>query len=117
LTVWTGPEGAGQGQLVLGQVHSDDRRGAGGQGAQHAGQTDAAEADHHGALTGANPCGVHHRTDPGQDRAAEQGGLVQRQLGIDLDQGPARDDGAVGEGRAAEVVVEGLVLMMDALAA
>ena len=53
-----------------------------------------------------HPRGVDHRTDAGEHGAAEQGRLVERQLGIDLDQRAARDRGVLGEARDAEMVVD-----------
>ena len=50
--------------------------------------------------------GVEHRTDTGQHGAAEQGGLVQRQVLVDLDQRVPRHGGVVGERGDAEVMVD-----------
>ena len=51
--------------------------------------------------------GVDHGAHPGEDGAAEQGGLVQRQFGIDLDQGPPGHGGVLGEPGYPEMVVHG----------
>ena len=45
---------------------------------------------------------------PGQHRAAEQSRKLERQVGIDLDAGFARDDCVFGKGRDAEMVVDRL---------
>ena len=110
-------QGAGQGQFLLGQIDGDDGRGAAGERAQDAGQTHAAQADDDDALARLDPSGVHHGADAGQDGAAEQGRLLERQGRVDLHQRPARDHGVFGEGGTAQVVVDGLALAENAAGA
>ena len=88
------------------QVDGDDLARAGGDGAEHRGQADAAQADDRHALAGAHLRGVDHRADAGQHRAAEQRRLVEGQRRVDLDQRAARHDRVFGERRAAEVMVD-----------
>ena len=55
-----------------------------------------------------DPRGVDDRADAGQHRAAEQSRMFERQRPVDLDAGFLRDDGELGEGGDAEMVVHRL---------
>ena len=55
-----------------------------------------------------------HGVDARQHRAAEQGGMLEGQVGVHLHQRPPRHHGVAGEGRAAEMVVQRLAPAVDA---
>ena len=66
-----------------------DRRRTAGQSPQNAGQADPAQADDDDGLPSPNARRIHHRSDAGQDRTAEQRRLIERQGRIDLHQRPS----------------------------
>jgi hypothetical protein len=67
------------------------------------------------AGAGLNPRRVDDRTHARHHRTAEQGGLVQRQFAVDFDERAARDGSVLGEGRAADVMVDLNAVAVDAL--
>ena len=100
-----GAELAREGQLVVGEVDGDDLARPGGDGTQQRAQADAAQADHRHRGAGLHPCGVDHRAHAGEHGAAEQRRLVERQLGVDLDQRVARHRGVLGKAGDAQVML------------
>ena len=67
---------------------------------------DAAAADHRGALADARPRHVAHRADARDRAAAEQGGLPQRHGRRQRHDAGGRHDGALGEARDGEAVLQ-----------
>ena len=108
LTVWRRAELRREGELVVGKIDGDDLARAGEPCAEHDAQAHAAQAHHRDRLARLDPGGVDDRADAGQHRAAEQGGELERQVGVDLDAGFARHHRMGGEGRDAEQVVDRL---------
>ena len=102
------PERAGEGELFVREIDGDDLASAGELCAEDRAQADAAEADHRDRCAGLDPGRVDDRADAGQHRAAEQSRKLERQIGIDLDAGFARDHRVVGEGRDAEMMIDRL---------
>ncbi len=74
--------------------------------AQKRREADAAEADHRHGLAGPHLTGVHHGSDAGHHRAAEERGLHQRDVLADFHDGAARDDGIFREGADPAMMVE-----------
>ena len=101
-----GAELACEGELVVGEVDGDDLARPGGDRTQQRAQADATQPDHRGRGAGLDPGGVDDRTHAGEHGAAEQGGFVERQLGIDLDQRIARDRGVLGEAGDAQMMLD-----------
>ena len=112
-----GAQGAGQRQLVVGQVDGDHGRGPAGERTEHAGQTHTAQTNNDDALARADLGRVHHSAHAGQDGAAEQGGFLETQGRVDLHQRPAGHHSPLGEGGAAEVVIQGFTLAEHTAAA
>ena len=98
----------GEGELLVGEIDGDDLARAGEPRAEHDAQAHAAQAHHRDRLARLDLGGVDDRADPGQHRAAEQGGELQRQVGVDLDAGFARHNRMGGKSRDAEQVVDRL---------
>ena len=101
-------ESAGEGELLVGEVDRDDLARARDFRAEDRAQAHAAEADDRHRSARLDPRRVDHRADPSQHRAAEQGRKLERQVGIDLHAGFARDDRMGREGRDAEMVIDRL---------
>ena len=97
-------------ELVVGEIDRDDLARAGEPRAEHDAKPHAAQANHRDRLARLDFRGVDHRANPGQHRAAEQSGELERQVRVDLDAGFARHDRMGGEGRDAEKVVDRLGL-------
>ena len=70
----------GELELLGHDVDGDDRPGLLQDGAEQRREADAAEAEDGDALPGLDPGRVDRGADAGQDRAAEQGGELERQL-------------------------------------
>jgi hypothetical protein len=88
------------------QVHTNDLFGADHpQPLDHI-QPNPAEPEHHGPGAGLHLGGVHHRTDPGGDAAADVADLVERRVWPDFCQRDLRQHGEVGEGRGAHIMGE-----------
>src|SRR6266536_1132978 len=84
--------------LVLQRVDGDDVLRAGVAGALHRVDADAADAvDRHG-VAGSDVRGVHGGAPPGRHAAADQHGLVQRQVVVDLDGRGLADHAVLTEG-------------------
>ena len=104
-------ERPGEGELVVREVDGDDLARAGELRAEDRAQAHAAEARPPATDAPGSICAVLITAPtPGQDRAAEQGREVERQVRVDLDAGFARDDRMGREGRDAEMVVDRLGL-------
>src|ERR1700759_5301544 len=71
--------------LVLQRVDGDDVLRAGVAGALHRVDADAADAVDRHRVAGSDVRGVHGGTPPGRHAAADQHGLFQRQVVVDLD--------------------------------
>ena len=74
-----GAEGEREVAFFRQRVDHDDGVGTGGDGAEHAGQADAAEAEDGDAGARGHARGVHHGAHSRHHRAAEQGGNLHRQ--------------------------------------
>ena len=98
------------GELVVRKIDGDDLARAGEPRAEHDAKPHAAQANHRDRLARLDFRGVDHRANPGQHRAAEQSGELERQVRVDLDTGFARHHCMGGEGRDAEKVVDRLGL-------
>jgi hypothetical protein len=99
------PALAGERQLARVAVDGDDPARPRQPRAGHDLQADAPAADHAHRLALAHPGRVAHRAHPGDDAAADQGGLPQRQGGADRHRAGRRDDAALGEaGHGQEVL-------------
>ena len=102
------PKRAGEGELLVREIDGDDLPRPGELRAQHRAQAHAAETHHRNRRAGLDPRGVDDRADPRQHGAAEQGGQVERQLGVDPDAGFARDHRMGRESGNAEMVIDRL---------
>src|SRR5204863_5941315 len=77
-------------------------------------QPDAAAADDADAVSACDTRDVADRAEAGDDAAAEQRGLPERQLARDLDGARRCDDGALGEARRQQAVLERLAVHVQA---
>src|SRR6185437_6926805 len=84
--------------LVLQRVDGDDVLRAGVAGALHRVDADAADAVDGHRVTGSDVRGVHGGAPPGRHAAADQHGLVQRQVVVDLDGRGLADHAVLAEG-------------------
>jgi hypothetical protein len=103
--------------LELDRIDRDQRVGAGEGSAHHGRKPDPAEPEDRHRVARANAGGVEDGSGPGDDRAAEERGDLQRNAGIDDDRRGSRDDDSLREGRDAEVVVDGGAVRREAPAA
>ena len=92
-----GAEGRGQVTLELHRVDGEDHFGAGDAGALHGGGPDAADADHGHVVTGLHVGRVDRRAPAGGDAAADEAGLVERDVVEDLHAGGLVDHRVGGE--------------------
>ena len=97
-----------EGELVFGEIDGDDLARAGESRAEDDAQAYAAEADHRDRLTGFDLRGVDDRANPGQHRAAEQRGELERQVWVDLHAGFARHHRVGCKRRDAQQMVDRL---------
>ena len=88
------------------EVDTHDHVGAGHPRALHHVEADAAQAVHDDVGAGLDLGRVDHGADAGGDPAADVADLVERRVLADLRDGDLRQDGEVGEGRAAHAVVD-----------
>ena len=79
------------------RVDGEDMAGPGKLGALYGIDPDAPDADDSHVLARPDICGVDRRTPPGDNAAAEQAGLVEGDLRIDLDAAGLVDDRALRE--------------------
>src|ERR1700681_1630099 len=92
------------------EVDTDNHVGAGHASALDDIEPDAAEPEHHDIGSRLDLGGVDHRADTGGDAAADVADLVKGCIFANLRQGDFREDGEVGEGRAAHVVIHGFAV-------
>ena len=78
--VWVAPKIGGLLALELDRVDGDDVAGAGHGRALHGVHADAADADDDDGLAGLDVGGVDRRAPAGGDAAADEGGLVERDV-------------------------------------
>ena len=99
--------------LVLDRVDGEDVLGAGQPGALDRVGADAADADHDDGVAGLHVGRVDGGAPSGDHAAAEQAGLVERDVLVDLDAAGLVDDRVVGEraeqAHQAEVLALGVV--------
>src|SRR5581483_5384168 len=90
------------------RVDGDDHRGAGVAGALHGVDADAADAHDDVHVAGPDAAGDHRRTPPGRHAAADEGGLPEGDVVVDLDHAPLGNHGVLRErtrhGRLGHVV-------------
>ena len=108
LTAWVAPSLRREDELVFGEIDGDDLARAGESRAEDDAQAHPAEADHGDRLPRLDLRGVDDRADPGQHRAAEQRGQLERQLWVDLHAGFARHHRMGRKRRHAKQVVDRL---------
>jgi hypothetical protein len=101
-------EFSGESELVVREVDCDDLARAGEPRAEDDAEAHAAQAHHRDRLAGFDFRGVDDRANPGQHRAAEQGGEFERQVGVDLHARFARHDRVGCKRRHAQQVVDWL---------
>ena len=89
-------------------------RRAGVRGALHGVDADAADAHHDHDVAGAYLGGVDRRAPAGADAAADQAGLVERDVVGDLDRRVDGDGGDLGEGRDAAHLADRLAVVRAA---
>src|ERR671911_350021 len=74
----------GERELLLGEINRDDLPGTGGNGTEQRREADTSKADHRCRRSSRQVGRVEYRSNPGEDGATEECGLVERQLRIDL---------------------------------
>ena len=89
-------------QLAVHPVDGHDGRRPGQPGALDDVDADPAAADHRDGRAGRDLRGVDGRADAGHDPAADQGGHVERDVGVDGHHGVARYHGLLAEGADAQ---------------
>ena len=105
LTKWVMPNRSPHSSLVVVDVDADDHVGPGHPQALDHVQPDAAQAEDHGLGPDLDLGGVDHRADAGGHAAADVADLVEGRVLAHLGQRDFGQDGVVGEGRAAHVVM------------
>ncbi len=95
-------------------VDADDHVGAGEPQPLHDIEADAAEAEDDGGRAFFDLRRIEHGADAGGDAAADIAGLVEGRVVADLGDRDLRQDGEIGEGRAAHIVVERLAVEGEA---
>ena len=95
-------ERGGQVTLELDGVDGEDHLGTGEAGALHGGGADATDADHGHVVAGPHVRRVDRRAPAGGDAAADQAGLVERDVVEDLHARGLVDHGVGGEGAEAD---------------
>ena len=76
-------------------------------------EADPAEAEHHDIVARLDLRGVDHRADAGGDPAADVAAGLERCVVTDLGHRDFRQDGEIGEGRAAHVMEDLLSLVTE----
>jgi len=92
-----GAEFLGLFQLPRDSVNSNHPNCAGKDGALHRVHAHATDPDHRDRITGADVTAEHRRAGSGRDSAGDKAGLVERDIGIDLDDGVGRRDCPLAE--------------------
>ena len=101
-----GAERAREFQFRIELVDGDDLACARRQRAEQRRQADAAQAHDGGRTAQLHLRAIDGGADAGQHGAAEQCAYVERQLGVDFDERPARQHGVFGEAGNAGLVIE-----------
>ena len=112
--VWVAPNSIAFSRLQLDRVDGDDPLGTGEAGALDGVGADAADADDGDGVARLDIGGVDGRAPTGDHATAEQAGLVERDVGLDLDAAGLVDDRVVAE--RAEQAHEPQVLALGVVA-
>ena len=97
-------------ELLRGEIDGDDGLGADGCRGKQRREPDAAAADHAHTITRSHARRPPHGADSGGDRAADEGGDVERNVVGNRQARPLGDDGMVCKRREERVVVHGLTV-------
>ncbi len=100
--VWVAPNVGASSRLNSTGSMAKIMLGAGQTGALHRRRADAADADHRHVVAGPDVGGVDRRAPAGGDAAADEAGLVERDVVEDLDARGLVDHGVAGEGAEAD---------------
>ena len=109
-----GAELLGHLELRLEHVDGDDLLGPGDLGALDHVEADAAAADDGDGVALADVGGVERRAHAGEHAAADEGGVAQVDVVVDLHQRDLGDDGVVAEGAAHGHLAERLAVEREA---
>ena len=97
-------------EFVIKNVDRDDALCTRQCGCHHGVQTDSAEPQYRDRGAGWDRCGIDHRADAGDDGAAEEGSVFQRDVFLDWDNGPFGEDHVLGVAGNAGRMIDDLAI-------